>query len=122
MIPALLIAVAVQQPSLNPRTDWFQEAGYGVFVHYLSGLQNDAEQLHSLGCETSWDECVAQFDTDAFAATMNEVGAGYVIFTVMQRKRTMIAPNANSGFPLLPPALVRRGKPFAEKLLACVRR
>lgn len=94
MIPVLMIALALQQPSANPRTDWFHEAGYGVFVHYLSDLQNDAEQLHSLGRQTSWDECVADFDTDAFAATMNEVGAGYVIFTVMQRKRTMIAPNA----------------------------
>ena len=56
--------------------------------------KNDAEQLHSLGRETSWDECVAEFDTDAFAAAMNEVGAGYVIFTVMQRRRTLIAPNA----------------------------
>ena len=90
----LMFVLAAAQPSLNPRTDWFCEAGYGVFVHYLSGLQNDAEQLHSLGRETSWDECVAEFDTDAFAATMHEAGAGYVIFTVMQRKRTMIAPNA----------------------------
>lgn len=81
-------------PTVNRRTDWFLEAGYGVFVHYLSGLQNHAEQIHSLGRETSWDQCVAEFDTDRFAATMNEVGAGYVIFTVMQRKRTMIAPNA----------------------------
>lgn len=94
MVPLLLIALTIQQPSANPHTDWFHEAGYGVFVHYLSGLQNDAEQLHSLGRETSWDECVAEFDTDAFAATMNEVGAGYVIFTVMQRNRTLIAPNA----------------------------
>ncbi len=94
MIPLLLIALTVQQPSPNPRTDWFHEAGYGVFVHYLSGLQNSPDQLHSLGRETAWNECVAEFDTDAFAATMHEVGAGYVIFTVMQRNRTMIAPNA----------------------------
>ncbi len=94
MIPLLLIALTVQQPSPNPRTDWFHEAGYGVFVHYLSGLQNSPAQFHSLGHETPWNECVAEFDTEAFAATMHEVGAGYVIFTVMQRNRTMIAPNA----------------------------
>ncbi len=79
---------------MNPNTDWFQKAGYGVFVHYLQGLQNNAEQVHSLGRETPWDECVDEFDTEAFADTMAEVGAGYVIFTVMQVQRTMIAPNA----------------------------
>lgn len=66
LVMALVGSVGAQQaptdsavPSPNPRTDWFCEAGYGVFVHYLSGLQNDVEQLHSLGRETSWDECVA---------------------------------------------------------------
>jgi len=70
------------------------KAGYGVFVHYLNGLQNNAEQLHSLGKQTSWDQCVKEFDTERFAETMREVGAGYVIFTTMQISRHMIAPNA----------------------------
>ena len=82
------------EESRNPNTDWFQKAGCGVFVHYLAGLQNDRDQIHSLGRETSWDECVREFDTDRFADTMAEVGAGYVIFTVMQVRREMIAPNA----------------------------
>ena len=79
---------------MNPNTDWFQKAGYGVFVHYLTGLQNNADHVASLGKQTSWDECVREFDTDRFADTMAEVGAGYVIFTVMQIRREMIAPNA----------------------------
>ncbi len=78
----------------NPHTNWFRDAGYGVFVHYLNGLQNDAESINSLGRETAWDECVREFDTERFAATMEEVGAGYVVFTVMQVTRQMIAPNA----------------------------
>jgi hypothetical protein len=78
---------------MNASTDWFQKAGYGVFVHYLAGLQNNREQIHSLGRETSWAECVREFDTERFAETMAEVGAGYVIFTVMQVRREMIAPN-----------------------------
>ena len=32
----------------RPNTDWFQQAGLGVFVHYLEGLQNNPETLHSL--------------------------------------------------------------------------
>ncbi len=82
-----------QEESMNPLTDWFYEAGYGVFVHYLEGLQNDPESLQSLGRGTSWDECVAEFDTELFAATMAEVRARYVIFTIMQIQRTLIAPN-----------------------------
>jgi len=83
-----------EEESLNPNTDWFQKAGYGVFVHYLAGLQNNRDQIHSLGRETTWDECVREFDTERFADTLAEVGAGYVIFTVMQIRREMIAPNA----------------------------
>jgi hypothetical protein len=79
---------------MNPNTDWFQKAGYGVFVHYLAGLQNNREQVHSLGRGTPWDECVREFDTERFADTMAEVGAGYVIFTVMQIGRELIAPSA----------------------------
>jgi len=65
-----------------------------VFVHYLSGLQNSKDALHSLGKQTSWDECVREFDTERFAQTMADVGAPYVIFTIMQVSRFMIAPNA----------------------------
>lgn len=79
---------------MNPNTDWFQQAGYGVFVHYLAGLQNNPDNVHSLGKQTSWDECVREFDTERFADTMAEVGARYVIFTVMQISRFLIAPNA----------------------------
>lgn len=78
----------------NPNTDWFQKAGYGVFVHYLNGIQNNREEIASLGQQTSWDECVRAFDTERFADAMSEAGAGYVIFTVMQISRFMIAPNA----------------------------
>ena len=93
-IAATLISASAFADSQNPKTDWFQKAGYGVFVHYLNGLQNNAEQIHSLGKQTSWDECVREFDTDLFADTMAEAGAGYVIFTVQQISANLIAPNA----------------------------
>ena len=102
--PFRLLALAVALggsgvPSLmaaanNPNTDWFQRAGYGVFVHYLEDLQNDPAQIHSLGRRTSWDECVREFDVNRFADAMAEAGAGYVFFTMHQRTRFLIAPNA----------------------------
>lgn len=86
-------AVPPAGPS-RANTDWFQKAGYGVFVHYLASLQNAAGQLHSVGRQTSWDECVREFDVNRFADAVSEAGAGYVIFTMMQRSRFLIAPNA----------------------------
>lgn len=80
--------------SNNPDTDWFHRAGYGVFVHYLEDLQNDPDKLHSLGRRTSWDACVREFDVGRFADAMADAGAGYVIFTMHQRTRFLIAPNA----------------------------
>ena len=97
LLVVLLLAVLpftfVQGEPMNPNTDWFHDAGWGVFVHYLYGLQNNTESLNSLGIETSWDECVAAFDTERFAEQLTEVGAPYVIFTVMQVSKFMIAPN-----------------------------
>ena len=90
----LLVQSEITADSLNPKTDWFKEAGYGVFVHYLAHLQNDAAHLHSLGKETDWDSCVREFDTEKFADAVEESGAKYAIFTVMQISRFMIAPNA----------------------------
>ena len=78
----------------NPTTDWFQHAGYGVFVHYLEDLQNDPQQIQSLGRRTSWDECVREFDANRFAEAISATGAGYVFFTMHQRTRFLIAPNA----------------------------
>jgi hypothetical protein len=76
------------------KSDWFSAAKYGVFVHYLTGLQNNPEHVASLGRQTAWDECVREFDVERFAARMEEAGAGYVIFTMLQRSRFLIAPNA----------------------------
>lgn len=84
---------AAAEPN-NPNTDWFSKAGYGVFVHYLAGLQNNAGAVNSLGKETFWDQCVREFDVQRFADNMARAGAGYVIFTIMQRSRFLIAPNA----------------------------
>jgi len=76
------------------KTEWFVACKYGVFVHYLNSLQNNPDHVASLGRKTSWDECVREFDVEKFAERMKEAGAGYVIFTMMQRSRFLIAPNA----------------------------
>ena len=90
LVPVPLMA---REPEPS-KTDWLVAGQYGVFVHYLTGLQNNASHVASLGRQTSWDECVREFDVERFADRMREAGAGYVIFTMMQRSRFLIAPNA----------------------------
>lgn len=74
-------------------TDWFSQAGWGVFVHYLYELQGNSKRIANNGEYTSWDDMVNKFDTDKFAADVAETGASYVIFTMMQVTRYLIAPN-----------------------------
>jgi len=93
-LAAWVLVGAARAETNHPHTDWFQRAGYGVFVHYLEDLQNEPSQIHSLGKRTSWDECVREFDVERFAGQMSEAGAGYVFFTMHQRTRFLIAPNA----------------------------
>jgi len=94
LIAAVLLVLTAECETNSPATDWFSRAGYGVFVHYLNELQNNADTIQSLGRSTTWDECVKEFDTARFASAMAEAGAGYVIFTTHQRSRFLIAPNA----------------------------
>jgi len=79
----------------NKNTDWFKDAKYGVFFHYLCGVQNNAKQENglSMGKQTSWDECVNEFDVEKFAKDVAETGATYVMFTFLQCTQYMIAPN-----------------------------
>ena len=79
----------------NPNTDWFQKAGYGVFFHYLEKSQNTPEDPKGLaqGKQSDWEECVREFDVERFASDVNKTGAGYVMFSIMQLFKFMIAPN-----------------------------
>lgn len=46
-------------------TDRLSRAKWGVFNHYLSGIQNNPGHLNNQGAgETSWDECVHALDVE----------------------------------------------------------
>lgn len=67
---------------------------YGIMVHYLESSQNGSHSPRNpLPAPTSWEECVNDFDVDAFAKQAAKAGAGYVIFTLCQGKASMCAPN-----------------------------
>ena len=80
-------------PPPGPETDWLAEAGHGIFTHYLNGLQNSFGP-NSQNRNTSWSDCVNEFDVEAYAASAAAANARYAIITVMQGDRFMIAPNA----------------------------
>jgi len=68
------------EPS-NANTDWFSQAKYGVFIHFLPSGQAGLKQ-------------VEQFDVKALAGQLEEVGAGYLVLTLGQNSGYFNSPNA----------------------------
>ncbi len=65
----------------RPSTDWFRDAKYGVFQHFLPDSRNGPA-------------LVKQFDVEALADQLKAAGAGYYIFTLGQNSGWLNAPNA----------------------------
>ena len=80
-------------PPPGPETDWFARAGRGIFTHYLDGLQNGFGP-NSQGRNTSWSECVDEFNVTAYAASAAAARARYAVITMMQGSKYLLAPNA----------------------------
>ena len=74
--------------------DRFYSKKWGVFNHFLYVIQNNPKYPNSYGKQTDWDTLVNEFDTEALAKNLHEMGAGYYVITVMQGTKYMIAPNA----------------------------
>ena len=70
---------------IEQRKDWFQQAGWGVFTHYLAREEQSAEE---------WDRQVAAFDVEGLAGQLAEVGAGYYTITLGQNSGHYCTPNA----------------------------
>lgn len=79
----LLLALTISTPaqSINPNTDWFSQAKYGVFMHFLPG---DAKGL----------ALVKDFDVEALAGQLEAMGAKYFVLTLGQNSGYMNSPNA----------------------------
>jgi hypothetical protein len=57
-------------------TDWFVKAGYGAMFHWTDFTQPRE------GTKKLYPDAVDAFDVNAFASLLEEMGAGYVIFTL----------------------------------------
>jgi hypothetical protein len=65
----------------NSNTDWFKEAQYGVFMHFLPGSAADLEKT-------------GKFDVQALAGQVETMGAKYFVLTLGQNSGYFNAPNA----------------------------
>jgi hypothetical protein len=83
LVLSYLLASAT--PSLaepnNVNTDWFKDARYGVFMHFLPA---DAKGL----------ALVNDFDVEALAGQLEMLGAKYFVITPGQNSGYFISPNA----------------------------
>ncbi len=87
----LLLSWRSSAEPMNPNTDWFRDAQYGIFMHFLPA---DAKGL----------ALVEQFDVAALARQLETAGAKYFVITLGQ----------NSGFYNSPNAAYNRYTGFAE--------
>ncbi|NLH18128.1 MAG: hypothetical protein GX455_16250, partial [Phycisphaerae bacterium] len=65
----------------NSNTDWFKDARYGVFMHFLPG---DDKQL----------ALVDSFDVNTLAGQLEAMGAQYFVITLGQNSGYYNSPNA----------------------------
>ena len=76
-----LLSWNAQADTRNPHTDWFRDAKYGVFMHFLPA---DAKGL----------ALVEQFDVQALANQLEQTGAKYFVLTLGQNSGFFNSPNA----------------------------
>ncbi|HEY3377446.1 MAG TPA: alpha-L-fucosidase, partial [Armatimonadota bacterium] len=67
------------------RTDWFHQAQWGVFTHYLTTPDLPVDD---------WNRLIDDFDVPALAAQLASVGARYYCLTIGQNSGHFCAPNA----------------------------
>ncbi len=80
---------------MSKATDRFLSKKWGVFNHYLIGMQNGSLlDRNPTGKITDWNTCVEEFDTEKLAYNLNKMGAGYYMLTLTQGDKYFCAPNA----------------------------
>jgi len=66
-------------------TDWFRDARWGVFIHFLSEGEIPVDE---------WNRRVDRWDVEALAAQLGVVGAGYFFITFGQDSGFYCSPNS----------------------------
>jgi len=69
---------------MRSNTDWFRDARWGVFTHYLTGPEATVEE---------WNRQVDEFDIDGLVGQLVAVGAPYYFITIGQNSGHYCSPN-----------------------------
>ena len=83
---------APQNPWTRANTDWFRDARWGVFFHYLADVAS--QQTVAAMAPDTWNRRIDAVDVDRWAAQIAESGAGYAFLTIGQNSGYYLAPNA----------------------------
>lgn len=86
---ALTTAHAQGTAAHTKRAEWMYQAKWGVFTHYLAGLQDP-----SVATVEAWNKSVDSFDVEALAEQVASTGAKYYIITLGQNSGFYCSPNA----------------------------
>jgi len=97
MRPALIVAMlgllgvagAQEQDARAQRTQWFHDAQWGVFAHYLSDIALQGREASP----EEWNKVIDAFDVNALAEQLASVGAKYFVLTLGQNSGYYLAPN-----------------------------
>jgi len=73
---AEITAAEASARTVRASTDWFVKAGYGAMFHWTDFTQPRE------GTKKLYPDAVEAFDVNAFASLIEEMGAGYVVFTL----------------------------------------
>lgn len=77
---------------MRANTDWFRDAKWGVFVHYLADTASNTRvvALHP----DDWNRQIDAVDVAGLAGQLEAVGAGYFFITLGQNSGFYLSPNA----------------------------
>lgn len=88
----ILPKIAHPQVAVKKVITGYRQLHYGIFFHYLNGLQN-TKMPWNQGKVTSWDECINDLNVDNLSEQVKQIGADYVIITTGQIDRFLCFPN-----------------------------
>jgi alpha-L-fucosidase len=88
IIMATIGTSAIVHAGEGARTDWFKDAGYGLFCCWHS------QSVNADGSKKDYYIAVREFDVNAFANQVDEAGAKFVIFTLIHGRHELAFPSA----------------------------
>ncbi len=84
-ILALILLLASAASAQIGRAEWFRQARFGVFMHYLSGKD--------VSTAADWNRRIDNFDVEGLAKQLQQAGARYFFITLGQNSGYYLSPN-----------------------------